>query len=91
MWIVSEEGVLIFLYGFSLSGRVLFLWKGLISGVSINIAVFFSFVFSIAPPGSNQAHVLPPTLKHRTDWFEQECDLSLEVQLTVWSLVWLAP
>ena len=41
VWIVSEEGVLIFLFGFSLSGRVLFLWHGLRSGVSINIAVFF--------------------------------------------------
>ena len=52
VWIVSEEGVLIFLYGFSLSGRVFFLWHGLRSDVSINIAVyFFSFVFVLSFAG----------------------------------------
>ena len=29
---------------------------------------------SIAPPGSCQAPVLPPTSKHQTEWFEQKCD-----------------
>ena len=48
MWIVSEEDVLIFLNGLSLSGRILFLWHGLRSGVSINIAVLFSFVFVLS-------------------------------------------
>ena len=115
MWSVSEEGVLIFLYGFSSSGRVLFLWHGLRSGVSINIAVFFfSFVSVLSfacvleggGGGGGQEEMsdsssslrincssrlksgscFAPDFKASKDWVEQECDLSLEVQLTVWSV-----
>ena len=40
--------VLIFSYGLSLSGRVLSLWHGLRSGVSINMAVLLSYVFVVS-------------------------------------------
>ena len=48
VWRVSEVDVLIFSYGLSLSGRVLSLWHGLRSGVSINMAVLLSYVFVVS-------------------------------------------